>query len=67
MHVPSSCEEVEEHEVLAEVMNYMFLFSRSEAEVKGDINRSIQVVDKDDVHFPLGQPVATSLNVLRLS
>ena len=50
---------MEEHEeVLAEVMDYMFLFSRSEAEVKGDVDGAIQVVDKDDVHFPLGQPVA---------
>ena len=66
--MPSSCEEVEENEeVLPEVMDYMFLFSRSEAEVKGDVHGEIQVVDKDDVHFPLGQPVATSLNVLRLS
>ena len=49
------------------VMDYKFLFSRVEAEVKGDIDRAIQGVDKDGVHFPLGQPVAISLNVLRLS
>ena len=53
--------------MLTEVMDYMFLFSRVEAEVKGDIDGAIHRVDEDDVHFPLGQPVAISLNVLRLS